>query len=493
MRGGSGLGARRRARISRILVATALVAVWLIVGASGALAHPIGNFTLNLYSGIVVSPGAVRVDYVLEMAEISTQEQKPGMDLDEDGEITAAERDGWADRASQQILTNLSMVADGIPVELRLTDSSLRFRPGQGGLDLLYLQASYVGEPPEAGAVVFTDGNYSTRPGWREITVRAEPGVAIVASTVPDASVSDELKAYPAELVDQPLDVREARFDYEPSDAPIVPASPTVAGTGSSSPGGSGGFADLLATSSDRALGLLLLLAFGFGFVHALGPGHGKTIMAASSLSGSIRLRHAVGLGGGVALMHCATVVGLGLIAYAASQTISSDRVFSGLRLLTAIVVLVVGAVLLVVRWREHRRAADGHGAGHTHPNGHRHPTGRGHRHPAPDACGADRASLAAVAASGGLIPSPSAVIVLLAAIAADRIPLGITLVVVFSLGLAASLVLVGTIAHYARTWVGRTESRIGAWLPLGAAAAIFIVGIVLTIQAADAVRVLRG
>jgi nickel/cobalt transporter (NicO) family protein len=475
--------------LRRIPVAMALALGALVLGGTAASAHPIGNFTLNLYSGIVVAPGTVRVDYVVEMAEISTQEQKPGMDVDGDGEITAAERDGWADRAARSILTNLSMVADGIQVELRLTDSSLRFRPGQGGLDLLYLQATYVGEPPEAGSVVYTDGNYATRPGWREITVRGEPGVAIVSSTVPEDSVSDELKSYPAELIDEPLNVREARFDYEPSDGAIAPpASPTPAGTGSSSPGGSGGFADLLATSSDRAIGFLLLLAFGFGFVHALGPGHGKTIMAASTLSGSVRLRHAIGLGGGVALMHCATVVGLGLIAYAASQTISSDRVFSALRLLTAIIVLVVGAVLLVVRWRQHRHVAE---PGATHEHGHR--GDHGHRHPDPDARGIDRASLAAVAASGGLIPSPSAVIVLLAAIAADRIPLGIALVVIFSLGLAASLVLVGTLAHYARSWIGRTETRIGAWLPLAAAAAIFVVGIVLTIQAADAVRVLRG
>jgi ABC-type nickel/cobalt efflux system permease component RcnA len=97
------------------------------------------------------------------------------------------------------------------------------------------------------------------------------------------------------------------------------------------------------------------------------------------------------------------------------------------------------------------------------------------------------------VAASGGLIPSPSAVVVLLGAIATDRIPLGIALIVTFSLGLAASLVLIGSITHFARTRIGRTESRIGAWLPLAAAGVIFVVGIVLTVQAADAVKVLRG
>jgi ABC-type nickel/cobalt efflux system permease component RcnA len=467
----------------------------LLGGAGPAAAHPVGNFTINLYSGIHVQPEAVRIDYVVEMAEISTQEQKPSIDVDSDGEITAEEREGWAQRVMASAVTNLTMTANGQPVPLRVTDSTMRFRPGQGGLDLIYLQATIEGRVPTSGELVYTDANFTERPGWREITAVADPGVVLTASSVPETTISDALLAYPPERTQDPLNVRDARISFQPSDAPVEPTAAPTPGSGSSggsaSPAGSGGFADLLATSANRAIGLLLLIAFGFGFVHAIGPGHGKTIMAASTLSGSMRLRHALAMGGAVAAMHCATVVGLGLIAYAASQTFSSDRVFNGLRLLTALVVLVVGAVMLVVRWRERRHAAAhatpgaGGGHGHAHGRGHRHP----HAEPDPDARGLDKAGLAAVAASGGLIPSPSAVIVLLGAIAVDRIPLGISLVVAFSVGLAASLVLVGTVSHYAKTWIGRTESRIGAWLPLAAAAAIFVVGIVLTIQAADAVR----
>ena len=357
-----------RRRIPRILAASLVAACWIVGGASPALAHPIGNFTINLYSGVHVLPGHVRIDYVLEMAEISTQEQKPGMDLDGDGEITTVEQDSWGDRASAQILTNLTLVANGQPVELTLTDSTMRFRPGQAELDLIYMTATFDGTLPGSGEVRYTDANYTTRPGWREISVSAAPGTAIIASSTPDHSVSGELKAYPPEMFDQPLNVTDATFSFQPSDAPVESTAPAQPGsdgsssTGSSSPAGSGGFADLLATSSGRAIGLLLLLAFGFGFIHALGPGHGKTIMAASTLSGSVRLRHALWLGGIVALMHCLTVVGLGLIAYAASQTISSESVFSGLKLVTALVVAIVGAVMLVVRLRERRGHADHHG-----------------------------------------------------------------------------------------------------------------------------------
>jgi nickel/cobalt transporter (NicO) family protein len=473
----------------RVVLIPAVMAVTFLAGAPQAHAHPIGNFTINLYSGIVIEPGMVHIDYVMEMAEISTQEQKPGMDLDENGEITAEERESWADRASTQIGTNLTMVANGQPVALQLMDSTLRFRTGQGGLDLLYMQATFEGVLPASGEIHYSDTNYDTRPGWREMTVAPGPGMAIVSSDIPDRSVSQELKVYPPSA-SAPLNVREATFTFQPSDAPVEPTAPGGAGSaggsdsdGSASPAGSGGFADLLAaSSSDRAIALLVILAFGFGFLHALGPGHGKTIMAASTLSGSVRLRHALSLGGIVALMHCASVVVLGLIAYAASRTISSERVYSGLRLFTALAVLIVGAVLLVVRWRQRNRPNDQDGHEHGHAHGHQHP----HPHPSSsvETSGLDRAGIAAVAASGGLIPSPSAVVVLLAAIAVDRIPLGVALVVTFSLGLAASLVLVGAISHFARTWLGRSESRVMEWLPLAAAAAIFIVGVVLTVQA---------
>lgn len=467
-----------------ILIPAAVMAVTFLVGAPQAHAHPIGNFTINLYSGIVIEPGMVHIDYVMEMAEISTQEQKPGMDLDENGEITAEERESWADRASTQIGTNLTMLANGQPVALRLMDRSLRFRTGQGGLDLLYMQATFEGVLPASGEIDYSDTNYDTRPGWREMTVTPGPGVAIVSSDVPDRSVSQELKVYPPSA-SSPLDVRETTFTFQPSDAPVEPTAPGGAGSGnggdsdgSASPAGSGGFADLLAaSSSDRGIALLVVLAFGFGFLHALGPGHGKTIMAASTLSGSVRLRHALSLGGIVALMHCASVVVLGLIAYAASRTISSERVYSGLRLFTALAVLIVGAVLLVVRWRQRNRPGE-----HGHEHGHEHADR--HRSSSVETPALDRAGIAAVAASGGLIPSPSAVVVLLAAIAVDRIPLGVALVVTFSLGLAASLVLVGAISHFARTWLGRSENRVMQWLPLAAAAAIFIVGVVLTVQA---------
>ena len=290
---------------------------------------------------------------------------------------------------------------------------------------------------------------------------------------MPLDTISDELQAYPAGT--DPLNVREASFSFQASTAPPEPTAAPGTGSVTTSPAGSDGFANLLATSSDRALPVLLLLALGFGFIHALGPGHGKTIMAASSVAGSMRVRHAITLGSAVALMHCASVIGLGLIALAATRFFSSERVFSGLRVITGVLVLAIGGYLLIIRWRRRKQASDGHT--HSHADG-------SHTHAA---AGVDRAGIAAAAAAGGLLPSPTAVVVMLGAIATDRVPLGVALVLTFSVGLATALVLVGVLSVSAKALIGDRAERVAAWLPLGAAAVIFTVGLVLTVQAVTA------
>jgi ABC-type nickel/cobalt efflux system permease component RcnA len=442
-----------------------------------ASAHPLGNFTVNLYSGISLSRGVVKVDYVLEMAEISTQEQKPGMDLDADGEISAEERQGWADRAAAQLLTNLHLVVNGQPVTLSLIDDSLTFRTGQAGLDLLYLQATYEGELSAAGLGEYRDDNFRGRPGWREITVATDPPVVLLRSSVPDSTVSNALRDYPPGAVDTALDVNEALFSFRSADAPVDGSTPPPSpgeGNDSGSPAGpASGFTALLASTTDRALIPILALAFGFGFVHALGPGHGKVVIAASGASRSIRIRHAVTIGGVVAAMHCATSIGLGLIAIGASEVLSSEETYSILRLVSAVAVLVIGAILLVVRLRQRATIGDNHD----------HQRAR-NRSTASNRDAVDRVSLGAIAASGGLVPSPSAVVVMLGAVAAGRIPIGVALVIVFSLGLASALVMIGVMSVYAGGLAYRLQFRAARWLPIASAVVILVVGGALTATA---------
>jgi ABC-type nickel/cobalt efflux system permease component RcnA len=444
-----------------------VLVIVVVLLAPSARAHPLGNFTVNLYSGITLSQGVVAIDYVLEMAEISTQEQKPGMDLDANGEISAEERQGWADRAAAQLLTNLHLVVNGQEVELRVVDDSLTFRSGQAGLDTLYMQARYEGVLTESGGAEYRDVNYQGRPGWREITLTADDSVAILASDVPETSISEELRDYPAGRDEDVLDVTSATFSYQASDAPVegtaTEPSPTVGPSTDDPPSPiASGLPGLLATAANRALLPMLALAFGFGFLHALGPGHGKVVIASSGLATSIRIRHAVAVGVVVAMLHSASIVALGLVAWGASRTISSETVYEALQFVSALAVLSIGVYLLVHRWRERSR---------------------GEQHLDHEERGLDRASFGAIAASGGLIPSPAGVVVVLGALAAGRVPLGLALVTVFSLGLASALILVGIASIYVRGFAERTRLAASSWLPLAAAALIVIVGLVLTIN----------
>jgi hypothetical protein len=111
------------------LLLSGVVAAVLSSPAS-AIAHPLGNFTVNRYAGIELAPGQVRIEYVLDMAEIPTVQVRPAIDTDADGTITDPERSGWAARTGLELLANLTLTVDGRAVALDVVSSAMRFRPG---------------------------------------------------------------------------------------------------------------------------------------------------------------------------------------------------------------------------------------------------------------------------------------------------------------------------------------------------------------------------
>jgi ABC-type nickel/cobalt efflux system permease component RcnA len=173
---------------------------------------------------------------------------------------------------------------------------------------------------------------------------------------------------------------------------------------------------------------LALLVAFGVGAVHALAPGHGKAIGAAYMVGELGRVRDAAVLGTTVAVMHTGSVLALGLALWSATRRPDAARLTATIGLVTGVVFAALGAWLLVRRWRE--RAAP-----HAAENGHTHAVPR-----AP----LSREGLVALGAAGGLLPSPSALLVLLTALAVGRVAYGLGLIVAFSAGLAATLTAVG-------------------------------------------------
>ena len=516
---------KRRRAIGILLVGMAAFAVPGLIAAPPASAHPLGNFTVNRYSGLLLSPGRFQLTYVLDMAEIPTFQETPNIDTNGDGTITPQERQSWADRTAPDLLRGLSLTAGGRPVDLSASSDSMRFRQGQGGLPILYFTAVFSGLIPSAGDLRYEDRNYLDRIGWKEITAASADGVAISGSNVPIASVSHELLAYPVSLLSSPLHVTSASLSFRPGHGSGVGSVPEAdGGSVDGSPVSSGkSFAALVSWRlTPMVLAVSLLLAFAFGALHALGPGHGKTITAAYLVGHEARVRQAVIAGVAVSFMHTFSVLALGLVALVLFHSFPADRVYPWLGLLTGLVALGLGSALLVARVRARRRSLDPwHGHRHHEPAGHRHehasalaparelalvgaPAGGGsgfvsfergtevehehhhhHDHGSEDphdhreSRGISRRGLAALAVSGGILPSPTALVVLTGAIAYHRIGYGLGLLVAFSCGLATALILVAVLALRARSMVSRRlGSKVGGLLPILSAAVIMGFGL---------------
>lgn len=458
--------------------------------ALAALAHPLGNFTINLSSAIHLTPGQVRIDYVVDMAEIPAFQELPAIDADGDGLPSDAELAAWADWKAPQLLAGLTLGAGAGSVELRVVSSSAGLRPGQGGLSILRFEATFAGVVPESGRLEFRDDNYPGRLGWREVTAAGEDGAALESSSVPARSVSDGLLSYPQDLLSSPLDVRTATIVYAPGVSASIGDGPSSGGIGSQErPDVAGGaFAGLVSRTglSLPIVALSLLLAMGFGALHAIGPGHGKTLMAAYLVGAGGRLRQAVAVGGAVSIMHTASVLGLGLLVVFAQRLFPPERVYPWLGLLSGLVAIGLGAGLLLVRlgvWGSQGRSSSHAGADHADLADEH---GHAHSHPHPEGPVLSRKGLIALAVAGGILPSPTALVVLLAAIALHRVMFGLALIGAFSVGLAAALVVVGILALRAREFVSRRMSSTwGRLVPVLSASAIVVVGLVLTIRGA--------
>ncbi len=471
--------------VRRSLSVVAIAAV-VVLWPAAASAHPLGNFTINLYSGIQLTPGQVRIEYVVDMAEIPTFQEMEDIDANGDGRASDAERAAWAGRAAPRLLANVSLTVDQRPVALGVASSSMRFRSGQGGLPILRLEATFAGHIQADGALTYRDGNYPGRIGWREITASGQDGVALPRSSVPAGGVSDALISYPQDLLSSPLHVTGATIAYAPGVSLPAAPEPGTSVPGGARPGVAGGaFAGLVSHTGLPLVALSILLAVAFGAVHALGPGHGKTLMAAYLVSAGGRARQAVAIGGAVAVMHTASVLALGLVVISAERWFPPERVYPWLGLASGLVALGLGSALLVTRlaaWTNAARHGREHGPGHAHPDGHAHD---GHDH-GDDSSGPmlSRRGLAALAVAGGILPSPTALVVLLASIAFHRALFGLVLVAAFSFGLAGALMAVGIVALRAKDVVSRRmSSRLAPLVPALSASAIVLLGLFLTVR----------
>ena len=499
-----------------------------------AQAHPLGNFTINHYSRLEFADEKARIDFVLDFAEIPTLQQKGKLDPNEDSKLSDAEARAHLDARLPTLVENLHLRVGKENLLLRVLDSSAEYRPGQGGLPILRIEARLLADLPkdweDHGVGHYTDRTYENRLGWREIVVKGGPGVAIEGSTAPSSGVSGELRKYPSDMLSSPLDVREATFTLVPgegsfADGPVGEAARNYS-TSHYSVESNGYISKIYArldslisftSPSPTVILISLLSALLWGALHAFTPGHGKTIVAAYLIGDRGTARHAAFLGLTVTLTHTLGVFALGGVAMYLSRYILPEALFPWLSVVSGLLVVVIGLSLLFSRSRglfgtgsgkarhtelrhadgPHTHSHDGHSytyarVAHSHSHGdheHSHEHG-GHTHshlpPGADGSKAGIRSLVALGVSGGLVPCPAALVLLLSAISLGRLEFGMVLVVLFSMGLAVVLTGIGLLMVHARRSFERYsfEARIPRFLPVASAAVISFVGLVIVLGA---------
>ena len=500
----------------------ALLVAVLALGALGltspaATAHPLGNFSVNHLAKVKVSSDRVDVHYILDQAEIPTFQER-----DEPRPKLLASKQA-------EVARGLTLSVDGREVPLELASPGRLTTPrGQGGLLTTRLELSLSAAVEDPRTVRLHDRTFPGRVGWTAMVAEPGEGTAVRADA-PSGDPTRGLRRYPDDLLDSPLDRRTAVFEVEPGDgslaAPRAEGERTVTTRDASGEGFAAVFDD--AAAGEGVLLLLLLAAFGWGALHALSPGHGKAMVAAYLIGTRGTARHAVGLGVTVTITHTLGVFALGLVTLLLSQYILPEDLYPWLTLISGLLVVTIGAGVLRarIRWARARRAVGAaapgghgpsaeatlhsHGPGdhghhhhgvlgrlvphrhaHHHDDPHSHSHAHDHRHSNEPDHTVTRRSLIGMGAAAGLIPCPSALVVLLGAIAQHEVVLGLVLILAFSIGLAGTLTGLGLLVVYARRVLPRlrADGRVATVLPAASALAIVIVGCVLTAQAVPGV-----
>jgi nickel/cobalt transporter (NicO) family protein len=450
---------RRRLRWA---TTTVLVAVLSVLLAAPASAHPTDEIVQQVYLTPAVSGLTVRLD--LTPGVLVAPQFARTIDVDGDGTLTAAEIDAHVAAVRSAVTAQV----DGRPVDLTPTQRrypAVDLLAAAGGPVTLEWTGAL---PADAHQVVVTD--------------RYEPGEK---STV---QMSVLVPPDPVTLghIGHADGGRSMTVALNPATAPApvdTAAPPAPAAAGSS-------MLDALRRplTSPWALVALIGACMLLGALHALTPGHGKTLLAAYLVGDRGTPRQAVALGAAITFTHTAAVLALGTVVLAAGRWIVPGVVVPVLTVVAGVVVLLLGLRLVRRRWTA--RTADDHA--HVHDmHGHGHGSGHGHGHVGLLTGPARLRDVVALGSSAGIIPCPEALSVLLLAIGLNRTALGLVMIVAFSVGLAAVLVGLGlllvTAAPVLSRLAGRRLGRVMARLPLLSAVVVAVLGGVMTVTGVTA------
>ena len=351
---------------------------------------------------------------------------------------------------------------------LSAAETTATLGSGAGNLPTLRISWDLKADPPAnspANNVFFENKNFTERVGWNEIVLNRENGVNIYNSSAYGSGLTDELKAYPQESLSVPLAERSAEFEFTFGSIPEGASQLRNRDGHATTPVQKDKLAELISVPETTPLIIAagLLFAFGLGALHAMSPGHGKTVVGAYLVGSKGTAKHAAFLALTVTITHTLGVFAIGLITLFASNFILPERIIPILSFVSGLLVFYIGITLFKGRlfsalgwdmkgYHEagmHDHFYESHSHDHSHdehshehgPHTHTH-DGHSHTHVPPERI--TWRSLLALGISGGLLPCPSALVLMLAAISLNRIGYGLVLTLAFSFGLAATLTAVG-------------------------------------------------
>jgi len=467
----------RSAWMTGMLVAGVTAAI--AAHAAPASAHPLGNFTINHLVKVDARSSDLHVRYVLDMAEIPTFQTMRARTLS--GSMDAAQLRDWAHDEIAVIEPSVDIEADGRRIALSSHEPSASTRPGAGGLPTLYWVEDFSARLSTTPRhITVSDDSFPDRIGWKDVVV------------APATEPTDELRRYPSALLGSPRDLTSVAIDFTGGVERVTAGASAIAQAQSANQPSqlrSNPLSDMLArgASSPLVVILTLLAAIGLGALHALEPGHGKTLLAVSLVGARATPKQALLLATGLTIAHTAGVLLLGVALLFAARWIVPEAIYPWITFASGLLVAGLGASSLARYVRARRGAAHGHGHGDHHHHGHEH----SHDHSLGidgDAPLSFRGVMLA-AMSGNIAPCPAALVVMLAALALHEIGYGVAVVVAFSIGLAAVLTGLGIALVRGAAWISRRPlfDKAAAFAPLVSACVIALIGAVMLGQSAQA------
>jgi nickel/cobalt exporter len=552
---------RREVRWTSVLV----LLFPLFLGVGKSLAHPMGNFSVNHYGKIKIKATSVELLYLIDMAEIPTYQEMREFGITATTDDPGALH--YLDVHELRLKQGLTLESDGRRVELATISRHLQFANGAGGLPTMKLLFAFRGKlDSRSGAhkLTYDDHNFPGRAGWKEIVVLSD-GTEILQSSAKETDRSKELTNYSTDLLNSPPQqlsavvefrtappgsnaqaqetrsgtivqprrthgsvpeasaiarlaphavMNKARQTQRPSvSGQTPPKDDAPAGTGpftvaTSQPRNTphSAFTELISRRGDLGFWFLLsaaLIAAGLGALHALEPGHGKTIVAAYLVGSHGTARHAVLLGIVVTAAHTAGVYLLGLVTLYASRYIVPEQLYPWLGSISGVTVAGLGVFMLLKHW-------SGETGDHSHVSGENHshwflsmfkttkvkpgtlPSTREISSPSANCNERGKTDvslreLCLLGITGGIVPCPAALVVLLSAFSLHRIGFGLFLITAFSIGLAVVLVVVGLTMVYGKRFIAsrlRTERAFVRFLPILSSAFMIVLGIGIAVSA---------